>query len=45
MADHRWQMDQDEDARVRRDTLLEQLNALISSPSSMSSSTSTTDSA
>ena len=45
MADHRWQMDQDEDARVRRDTLLVQLNALISSPSSMRSSTSTTDSA
>ena len=45
MADHRWQMDQDEDARVRRDTLLVQLNALISSPSSTSSSTSTTDSA
>ena len=45
MADHRWQMDQDEDARVRRDTLLAQLNALVSSPSSMSSSTSTTDSA
>ena len=45
MADHRWQIDKDEDARERRDTLLVQLNALISSPSSMRSSTSTTDSA
>ena len=43
MLDHQWRIDHNEDARKRRDQILAQLNALISSPTSMSAWMSTTD--